>query len=153
MSHMEYWVIGQIALEAVILAGVVYFLLRFRKWRGKVDPQEIRAILQDTHLLKDELLDTLQARKAIITNLMKQLDQRVTEAQKILKILERRASLDNPVPDSLDRQRMVESGPLLRERVETLHEQGLPLEKIASQLQISRGEVMLILDLMRAENR
>jgi|GEM_PF-5708024 len=154
MGAMEYWILGQVVLEGVILVGIIALLLRVRKWRqGQANPQEVRAILEETHLLKDELLETLQARKSIITSLIKQLDHKVQEAQKLLKRFEHRLALaggaflpgENPGP--------AESGLPLRERVELLHEQGLNLDQIASQLQISRGEVMLILDLSRVGTR
>jgi hypothetical protein len=152
MSQVEYFVIVQVFLEALLLTGAVYIFLQFRKiHRLRLNSQEVGQILQDTHLLKDELLETLQARKAIITNLIKQLDQKVIDAQKTLRLLEEAGPAAGPRGG--EAAGTAAAGLALRERVEMLHSKGCSVDQIASHLLMSKGEVMLILDLLRAAGK
>lgn len=152
MGQVEYWLMGQIVLEFLLIIGIGFMFYQVKRLqRGRSDPKEIQRILSETNLLKDDLLETLQTRKAIITNLIKQLDQKVATAQNALRMLEHQGELVMAANSGSEAYHFPAAGMALRERVERLQSQGLSVDQIASHLKISKGEVMLVLDLRRAE--
>jgi hypothetical protein len=152
IGNMEYWILAQVILECLLVAVTVYFLIKIRQLSNSgIDPAEVKKILQDTHRLKDELVENLEGRKTIISNLVKQLDQRIESAQKLVRSLESQSRPNRQGQFAAEKYGTTGLAPTMQERVELMHRQGYPLDDIAQQLNMSKGEVMLVLDLSRAK--
>lgn len=154
LGKIEYWIVAQMTLEVLLLIVVICFIYKIRQLnRHRLEPQEIKAILKESHLLKDQLLDNLQAKKDIIHNLVKQLDLRIKAAQELAQTLEKR------ITSARRSCRLAEeSGPqspetTLLERIAQLHQQGYEVDEIGRLLHMSKGEVLLGLDLARAKDK
>lgn len=152
IGNMEYWILAQVILECLLVGITVYFLVKIRQLSNSgIDPAEVKKILQDTHRLKDELVENLEGRKTIISNLVKQLDQRIEAAQKLVRSLESQSRPNRQGQFAAEKYGATGAAPTMQERVDLMHRQGYPLDDIAQQLNMSKGEVMLVLDLSRAK--
>ena len=154
MSKLEYWILSQVILETLLVVLVVYFLFKIRQIsKIRLEPQELKNIVQETLQLKAELRENLQAKKEIINNLVKQLDLRLETARELLQALETQTASVQLSPRRCEDSKPPGSGGSLLDKVERLKLQGFSVDEIARQLQISKGEVLLGLDLARAKSK
>lgn len=133
MKHLEYWLWGQVALEAVLVIVVGYYLLRLRQLARRWGPLpgEVAAAV-------DQRLQAMEAR-------IRRLEERKTGPPEWQEDQGR----SREEPGGEHRSPPPGSGVSLRAKVEELSRQGLPPEEIARRLGLRPAEVKVALELAR----
>ncbi|MEO0249869.1 MAG: hypothetical protein ABIN58_10130 [candidate division WOR-3 bacterium] len=142
-TYLDYWILGQMALEGVLVVLVLIFLARVKAMQQAMtirsgqpprtpDPTtavpERNVALQESGKL-EQLLNQLTQRSLALQQKLEQMDDRGGEAARVPPCEERGASL--------------------RSRVEHLFRHGLEPEEIARRLGMNLAEVKVALDLAR----
>ncbi|MCL6622441.1 MAG: hypothetical protein K6T55_10100 [Syntrophobacterales bacterium] len=140
MKHLEYWLWGQMGLEAVLVVVVAWYLLRLRhlsqalrRLSGQVPPQAAGLAAVDERL---SALETRLSRLEAAAQALEDHLQVASEAPAGWPAGPRK----NPEPGS---------GASLRTQVEDLSRQGLRPEEIARRLGLRPAEVKVALELAR----
>ncbi|MDD3579439.1 MAG: hypothetical protein PHW74_00295 [Desulfobacca sp.] len=152
ITNIEYWIFAQLGVEALLVGALVYFLLKIKKLgKTSLNSEALQNLLAETQQLKDQLLGNLNREKDLIHNSIKQLDLRLNAARELLQTLEKRTASRSSSSTLPDNAKTPPSAGSILDRLEFLHQQGYSVEEIAQQLQMSKGEVLVGLDLSRAK--
>jgi hypothetical protein len=142
LTNME---LGLILVEASII-GLAFVMLRyFRRNRNLLSNQRKNPILSDrlmdlsreSEAVCQSLADNLEEKKEIANRLMTRLDERIRTLQALLGNEAENSSLPQEKAKPLDAE------------ICKMAEAGYEVAEIARQLQLSKGEVQLTLDLKR----
>ncbi|MEW6266657.1 MAG: hypothetical protein AB1641_26595 [Thermodesulfobacteriota bacterium] len=160
ISSLEIWLILQVALEALLLALMVAFLLRLRRVKQagpaalppEVD-QAMQRFLTESEKLSTAFSEALRQKKELSVNLLLKLERKISEMQRLLDQAEQKLSqAARSTETSPDSDKANPAAPENRTLVLRLAEQGLSVEEIARKARLHRGEVELILDLEKRIN-
>ncbi len=145
MKNMEYWLVAQMSLEAVLIGLVVFFLVRLRMWRQKLreSPKVESGLTEKIHHLAENQ-SLLEKRQQALEEMVQQLSLRVGQGPKPNNGVVGSQGQKSYAPSS-----PWESGLSLRAQVEALNRQGLSPEDIARRLRLNLAEVKVALDLCR----
>ncbi len=136
MKYLEYWLWGQIALEAVLVGVVAWYLLRLRHWSRS--PDRLSGV--------DPPMAALTALEQRLTGVENRISQLEIAAQ---GLEDRLLATPQDRPASLRMVPEPGSGASLRAQVEELSRQGLRPEEIARRLGLRLAEVKVALELAR----
>lgn len=141
MKHLEYWLWGQIALEAVLVGVVAWYLLRLRhlsRSLSGLSGPENPAVAALAAL--EERLTAVKTRMAQLEAAAQGLEDRLLAAS---------AEGSGGWPAGPRRTPEPENAATLRAQVEELSRQGLRPEEIARRLGLRPAEVKVALELAR----
>lgn len=144
---MEYWVLGQMGLELLLIFLIVFFLFKLRavsRMMAASSPGSRSEEGEETARLTAALA-TLEEQRTALEDLMGELAKRASYLQKQLTLMEANAQRHSTTAA------MGDSGASLRAQVERLYRQGFPPEEIARRLQMNLAEVKVALDLLRVQ--
>lgn len=157
MSYLisgKLWLVAQIGLDLVLIALFVVLIRHFRRTTTPptepsraLDTTQIESVLQDAKHVAAEFEDQLREKKAIITRLNEQLDNRIINLNLLLS---RADSCPQSLNEGKDRPEKVQKNTYdLQNEIVALSENGLPRTQIAQKLGVIQGEVDLVLDLKK----
>lgn len=147
----QFWIIGQIAVDFIMVALLLWFL-RFQN-RRQMKWQDHEAVIQKSASILSEMREislalerNLEEKKALSQRILEQLDQGLKKAEESYR------QISEIIPKSghagLSRQQAaVEDNTHTRSSVLALLEKGLSKEEIGRYLGISVGEIELMLKL------
>lgn len=151
---MEFWIVGQIVIDIVLLFLFIYLIWTikrlgsgnlFDKTVGKLN-EVMGPFLNDAEKTANEFDSQLKEKHRIIRKLNEHLDDRIIS----LNLLLNRAELH--IAESQGKDKKTPPRPHVidqQKEIVTLAQKGLDSEGIAKQLSISVGEVELVLDLKK----
>jgi hypothetical protein len=153
-APVEFWVITQVAID---LCLIVLFVIFLRQVKGAGTRPRSREIEQVTRILEPVLRDAqasagkfeaqLKEKQRIVGSLNERLDSRIISLNLLLNRAETCLASCAKVPGQNTTSGREVSD--LQEEIMTLAGQGLEAKEIASRLEISKGEVTLVLDLKK----
>ena len=151
---MEFWIVGQIIIDIVLLL-LFFYLIRMTNSPRSVNvaantvnklTEAIEPLLRDAERAAAEFESQLKEKHRIIRKLNEYLDDRIISLNLLLnrselysEDLQEKNKTSQPKPHVVDQQKLI-----LR-----LAQKGLDSESIAKKLSISVGEVELVLDLKK----
>jgi hypothetical protein len=164
-------ILVQIVLEVVLLVLLVLVLIRTGRKGSRADApaappvpadleNSISHFISESEKISETFTRNLEDKKSLSTDLIIKLDSRLQYYKELLD--ETQSAMDKAVSDlreiskeelRLSSLQSVNSGqanpaaPEVRALVLKLHKEGLPVEDIAVQARLHRGEVELIIDL------
>jgi hypothetical protein len=154
--ELKIWIIGQLAVDVVILA-VLAGVMRFH-WKRRVAFEDFDAVLRKSEALLSEMtkislsLDqNLEEKRALTSTLLSELDARVRDAgqasEAIRRMLERwEKTLAMGTSRSYEKA-------LSRESIDALLDKGLSEEEISRHFGVSTAEVDLVMKLHGGRGR
>ena len=144
LNNLEYWVLGQVGLEVVLVALLSFFLLKMRSMSRllKESQEEEKAAAGNLQKLSEQL-NLLEAKRAALEEALELL----TEKGSTLK--EQNSSRRLAASESYKSIPPKTGGASLRLQVEDLHLQGFSSAEIAQRLGLHPTEVKMALDLAR----
>lgn len=140
MTHLEYWLWGQIALEAVLVGVVAWYLLRLR---------HLSRSLSGLSGPDNPAVAALAALEQRLTGVEHRISQLEAAAQGPEDRLLAPSEASGGWPAHSRRSPEPGSGASLRAQVEELSRQGLRPEEIARRLGLRPAEVKVALELAR----
>ncbi|MFZ7113262.1 MAG: DUF6115 domain-containing protein [Desulfatiglandales bacterium] len=145
----QIWIFSQIAID-VILVLVLFWFMRLQR-RRQLDWQEQEAVIQKSEVILSEMRDisrslekNLEDKKELSRRILDQLEQGLKRAE------ESYHQISEIIPNSGGR--MPQQREHTRSSVLALLEKGLSKEEIARHLNISVGEIELLIKLDTARN-
>lgn len=153
-APIEFWVITQVAIDLCLIILFVIFLRQVKGARAGPQSGQIERV---THILEPALRDAqalagqfevqLKEKQRIVSSLNERLDSRIISLNLLLNRAETcLASCARVSGENATAGREVSD---LQQEIITLAEKGLEAKEIASRLEISKGEVTLVLDLKK----
>lgn len=153
-APIEFWVITQVAIDLCLIILFVIFLRQVKGARAGPKSGQIERV---THILEPALRDAqalagqfeaqLKEKQRIVSSLNERLDSRIISLNLLLNRAETCLTSCARVPgENATPGREVSD---LQQEIITLAEKGLEAKEIASRLEISKGEVTLVLDLKK----
>ena len=151
----QIWIISQIAID-VIMVLVLFWFMRLQR-RRQLDWQEQEQVIEKSEAILSEMRDisrslekNLEDKKELSRRILDQLDQGLKRAE------ESYHQISEMIPHSgsnrMQQQSPVQQREHTRSSVLTLLEKGLTKEEIARHLNISVGEIELLIKLDSARN-
>jgi len=152
LAPMEFWLLFQVVLEAIIVFLIIFFLVRLRRasvFSGR-GPRElegtIERFLSESEKLSATFTENLKQKKELSLSLLLKLERKINEMNILLERAERSLS-QAEIPGSPDMDKANPATPESRALVLKLANKGQSVEEIARAARLHRGEVELILDL------
>ncbi len=153
-APIEFWVITQVAID---LCLIILFVIFLRQVKGACTGPKSGQIERVTRILEPALRDAqalagqfeaqLKEKQRIVSSLNERLDSRIISLNLLLNRAETCLASCARVPgENVTAGREVSD---LQQEIVTLAEKGLEAKEIASRLEISKGEVTLVLDLKK----
>lgn len=156
IAPLEFWLILQMSLEALLLLFLVVLLVRLRRGRssGAQVPENVQAsierFLAESEKLSAHFTENLLQKKELSLGLLLKLERKINEMNRLLERAETSLSqADRPSLPAADPHKANPAAPENRALVVKLANQGKSVEEIARTARLHRGEVELILDLER----
>lgn len=140
MTHLEYWLWGQIALEVVLVGVVAWYLLRLR---------HLSRSLSGLSGPDNPAVTALAALEQRLTGVENRISQLEAAAQTLEDRLPAASAAQEGWPGGARKSPDSGSGASLRAQVEELSRQGLRPEEIARRLGLRPAEVKVALELAR----
>jgi DNA-binding NarL/FixJ family response regulator len=151
---MEFWIVGQIIIDIVLLL-LFFYLIRMTNSPRSVNistntvgklTEAIEPLLRDAERVATAFESQLKEKHQIVRKLNEHLDDRILS----LNLLLNRAELYNKEFHEQDKKSQPKSRVANQQKlIVRLAQQGLDSESIAKKLSISVGEVKLVLDLKK----
>lgn len=152
LAPMEFWLLFQVVLEAIIVILIIFFLVRLRRasafsGRGPRELEEtLERFLSESEKLSTAFTENLKQKKELSLSLLLKLERKINEMNILLEQAERSLSqVEISGPPDMDKANP--ATPENRALVLKLANKGQSVEEIARAARLHRGEVELILDL------
>jgi DNA-binding NarL/FixJ family response regulator len=153
-APIEFWVITQVAIDLCLIILFVVFLRQVKGAGARPKPGEIEQVtqilepvLRDAQASAGQFEAQLREKQRIVSSLNERLDSRIISLNLLLNRAEACIASCKKGPGENETPGREVSD--LQQEIMTLAEQGLEAKEIASRLQVSKGEVTLVLDLKK----
>jgi len=156
MAPLEFWMLIQIGLEALLIVLMLVFLVSVRRRGrgGSVQTDELQSSIEhfisESEKLSETFTNNLRQKKELSLGLLLKLERKINELNRQLERAEQdlaRVGTARPALPPVDDDKANPASPESRALVLKLAGQGRSVEEIARQARLHRGEVELILDL------
>jgi len=149
----------QIATDVIICAGILFLLIRFRKYFkpgsmeiGERTIGEFSRLLAESRNAADKFLEELEQEKNALKNLAASIGERENSLRELIKQAKDYEDLSNSANDQKIEKTDSFSEEPYRE-ILSLARKGLNEEEISQQLDLPEGEIDLILNLSRVKRK
>ncbi|MDY6851382.1 MAG: hypothetical protein SV487_04800 [Thermodesulfobacteriota bacterium] len=152
IAPMEFWLLFQVVLEAIIVILIIFFLVRLRRASAFSGPgpreleETLERFLSESEKLSVAFTENLKQKKELSLSLLLKLERKINEMNILLERAERNLS-QAEMSGSPDMDKANPATPENRALVLKLAGKGQSVEEIARTARLHRGEVELILDL------
>lgn len=153
-APVEFWVITQVAIDLCLIILFVVFLRQVKGAGARAVPSELERVsqilepvLRDARELAGQFETQLLEKQRIVSSLNERLDSRIISLNLLLNRTETCLASGAGALGANETSRREVSE--LQHEIMTLAEGGLEAKDIASRLEISKGEVTLVLDLKK----
>lgn len=131
----------QIVVQIILLGFVVFFIVLERKRKLPTSVlEELKSVVKETQNLSEDFNKQIQNKIEIVSQVMNDLDAKIHEAQRIMKVLKK---------VSVNTQ---QSGQYSQEDVVRLHKKGFELMDISQITGIPIGEIQLMIKVQNQDN-
>lgn len=156
----------QVVADFLILVLLLYYFIKRKEDRQRDKILEVRAkemlnlnrsmdsLIKDAQRVTEEWIASMESKQSEMKSLLKDLEEKKEQVLKALA--EQPVALPPPVAPKAEEAEKVDSAPPVEEQEEDkytqaarLAEEGYPPDEIARMVNLSRGEVELILDLKK----